>query len=435
MKKEYEPQKSTEILGNQPSIAILGKWLKTYDKDFKNFKNKKTKKFDRAAMISGPVGIGHSLIVKLLAKENGYRVITFDCTMCKGTRPKNKESDRTQDFTAYISEIQVSKTLLKKIILFDTGDAINGTMSKELVKLVKKSQIPIIINCNDPYSLKTLANSCLHIKLKRPTKIQIVNYLVSKKLVKSSEKEDALTHIETQGSDVRHILNSYIYGVKPSKDINGQLNLFSATEKIFNSDSLKEKEEAFWQDYAMIPMMVQQNYINNSKKFDDYDISKKSIVIKNLADSSEALSEYAVADRNTGPNSWAMLPVNGYLVIRAVYLSKRKLGFPGPRFPESLGRGSSQRSHIEKIALKAKLQKVTTNSYRMDFLPYIYSTFMKFLQSGESEDMLKAIIFLKNNNLTRDDFFDLIEKISFKKIDLESKKKSAFTRAYNKYYK
>lgn len=427
------PTHSSKILGNQPDISKLGIWLKTYDQELKKFKAKKLKKFNQAAMISGPVGIGHSLIVKLLAKEHKYRIITFDCSNCKGTRPKNRESNGSKmlDDMVYVSEIQVSKSpLLKKLILFETGDAINGTISREIINLIKKTHIPIIINCNDPYPLRTLSNYCFHIKLKRPTKVQIVNYLVSNKLIKSSEREKVLKEIETQGSDVRHILNSYEHGVKPAKDTGGQLNLFTATEKIFNEDSLKKKEEAFWEDYSMIPMMVQQNYIPSNAS----DSSK----LNNLANASEALSDYALVDRYTGPGSWSMLPLSAYLVIRAVFLSKRRISsFPGPKFPESLGKGSSQRSNMEKLSDKSKNinMNISVIGYRLDFIPFIYRYFMTLVDSGTKEDLLKAILFLKKQGLTRDDLFDLIEKVTLEKITIESKKKSAFTRTYNKYFK
>ena len=70
------------------------------------------------------------------------------------------------------AENQVSKALFPKIVVFETGSAITGTMATQIISLIKKTQVPIIINCNDPYPLKTLANYCLPIKLKRPTKIR-----------------------------------------------------------------------------------------------------------------------------------------------------------------------------------------------------------------------------------------------------------------------
>ena len=60
---------------------------------------------------------------------------------------------------------------------------------------------------------------------------------------------------------------------------------------------------------------------------------------------------------------------------------------------------------------------------------------MSLLGSGNKDDIQKAIDLLNSQKLTRDDFFDLVEKVVLKPIEVPSKNKSAFTRAYNKFHK
>jgi DNA polymerase III delta prime subunit len=434
MEQFFEPSKLKEIVGNQTLIESLKKWLKSYDSELKiekKFKPKKSK-FKRAALISGPVGIGHTLITKLLAKELKYMMVVFDCSNCKATRPKINENTGSNGMV-YISEIQVSKALFPKIIVFETGSAITGTMATQIINLVKKTQVPIIINCNDPYPLKTLSNYCMPIKLRRPTKIQIINYLLSKKMINESEKQKTEQLIDTQGADIRHIVNSIRYKASPNKDIDGQFNMFSATEAIFNDESMEIRTAAFWEDYMMVPLMVQQNYIYDSKKYDTFSKEKQLSIMENVANAAEALSDYQISSSGTGPSSWSMLPINCYLVIRACSISKKKISsFPGPQFPQMLGKGSTERSNREKLGLRAKNIHVNPTEYRLDYVSFIYKFFMSLLESGNKDDIQKAIDLLNNQKLTRDDFFDIIEKVILKPIEIPSKNKSAFTRAYNK---
>lgn len=435
---DLKPKNSKEILGNQPSIDILRKWLSSYDLELKKEidkkvdkkKEKKEKSFQRAAMISGPVGIGHTLITELLAKELNYKIIMFDCSNCKATKPKTKDP---LDSVDYISDIQVSKSFFKKMIVFDTGSVITGTMSTQIIALIKKSKVPIIINCNDPYDLRTLSNYCLHIKLKRPTKIQIINYLIDKKLISPDDKESVLTIVEKQGGDVRHIVNSFQYGIEPSKDINGQMNLFSATEKIFNSESYPEKEIAFWEDYSMVPLMVQQNYIKEPKYYEKYSKKEKLETLESIANGSEALSDYACINDKTGPGSWSLLPICAALIIRATFLSKKLISpFPGPKFPDMLGKGSRERSSRDNLVYVSKGIKINPVEFRLTYLPFLYTTFMNHLQDGSKESIEKAFKLLMFFKISRDSFFDVIEKVYLENIEIPSKNKSAFTRFYNK---
>ena len=85
-------------------------------------------------------------------------------------------------------------------------------------------------------------------------------------MIKESEKQKTEQMIDSQGADMRHIVNSVRYKSGPSKDIDGQFNLFSATEAIFNDESMERRTAAFWDDYMMVPLMVQQNYVYSSKK-------------------------------------------------------------------------------------------------------------------------------------------------------------------------
>jgi hypothetical protein len=114
-------------------------------------------------------------------------------------------------------------------------------------------------------------------------------------------------------------------------------------------------------------------------------------------------------------------------------MSKKKISpFPGPKFPEILGKGSKMRSNSSKLTICSKYVKISPKAFRLDYVSHIYTIFMNILIKGTKDDINNAVKLLKDLHMTRDDFFDIIEKVIMKTIAVPSKNKSAFTRAYNK---
>lgn len=83
--------------------------------------------------------------------------------------------------------------------------------SAELIRLIKKSKVPIICICNDRKSpkMRSLANSCLDLSLRRPTAQQIENRI---KMIAQKEGLDLKPNVvgelvASSCADIRQILN------------------------------------------------------------------------------------------------------------------------------------------------------------------------------------------------------------------------------------
>jgi replication factor C subunit 1 len=213
--EKYKPQKYDEVIGNKALIEKLAKWLKSWAANRKNNFPKGGKddvsQF-RAALLSGPPGIGKTTAAHMVSKIEGFEVIEFNAS---DTRSK-KSLDATVKETTHSSSIMdlFSATPKQKVLIMDEVDGMSGGDrggSAELIQIIKKSKIPIICLCNDRSSpkIRSLANHCLDLRFRRPTSQQ-----VEARLKKICEKEQLILLpnaigelVQSTSGDIRQILN------------------------------------------------------------------------------------------------------------------------------------------------------------------------------------------------------------------------------------
>lgn len=429
---KLEPQNSKDIIGNTKLIKEFKEWIESSI----NSPNSPKK----AALVSGPMGIGKTLSIELISKELKIKPLIFEPSMCKAKIPATGKEE--YDFT-YISKIKCDiNPFIKRMIIFENGDSLSGTLVKEIITLISNTKIPIIIVCNDSYPLKTLATHCIEFKFRRPTKVQIRKYLQNLKLIKQDANCERVEKMITeQGNDIRHIINSIKFQISGNKDSDGKMDVFKATQNMFDKDlSLNEKMTAYFEDYMMVPLMIQENYIKLRRNLMSHSESLNNL--KNISKAADGLCDYDTASTYSGPGNWSLLNLTGILSIRAASLSKIRVG--RANFSRMLGKNSARKSNLNKITdiLINSGSKMTKISYRLDFIPIYCSIIDNKLQNSElqsdkneKELMIKNIIidYFKAYNVSRDDFFDLFKKIELQDcIKLDTKTKSAFTRIYKK---
>ena len=220
---KHKPQKLDELLGNGGHIRNLKNWLAAWDRrhvkkteSLPNY-NAKGNPGGKAALVSGPPGIGKSSSAALIARSMGYEVMELNASDARSKKLlESNLSDVTQNSVLSFAVKSNQKAKKKKrLIVMDEVDGMSagdrGGM-QALIAAIKKSKTPIICICNDTQksSVRSLAGHCMILKFARPQKTTIVKRLmvVAKKEGMNVEPNALDFLVQSTGGDIRQILNS-----------------------------------------------------------------------------------------------------------------------------------------------------------------------------------------------------------------------------------
>ena len=173
----------------------------------------------KAALISGPPGIGKTTAATLVSKESGRDLLEFNAS---DTRSKKAIAEGMGDVTgSQVLNFNVAKggsnkkpVAPKRVIIMDEVDGMGaGDRSgmAELIKMIKGSMVPIICICNDRQSqkVKSLLPYCMDLRFRRPTKS-----VIARRAVQIGQQQGMRIEInaaeaiaESCGNDIRQVLN------------------------------------------------------------------------------------------------------------------------------------------------------------------------------------------------------------------------------------
>lgn len=325
---KYKPNNISEFIGNTNVIYSFSNWLLNWN----------THK-EKGAIISGPSGIGKSLLIELTLKHYNYEYLNIN--------NENDVTDMINNFSKRIS-FTITKENKKMAIIINDIDTTIISIT-DLQNIIKKTLIPIICSCNNPYdiSIKPIKSLCILFKMITPTYEEVYHLLykiISNEKIKIKQS-DLKRLYEMSNGDIRFILNnlsfattatntntdstalindSYSHNTK-EKSINNNntnfknstaiapkdssnTNLIETTNYLFSKDnSFEDKYNVFWNSPYIHPIIIHENYITNIRNTS----TKKNDLIKlqNISHSADSLSDLNIIDNYIHTtNDWEFLP-------------------------------------------------------------------------------------------------------------------------------
>jgi|688.fasta_scaffold31169_8 replication factor C subunit 1 len=328
----YRPKKIEEFVGNKQNVQPFIQWLLEWDA------NDKKKK---CALISGVCGIGKSLFVDLLLKKHDYNIINLSL---------DDERDKEYMSTVIRPLIKTKKTFdgQENVLVVNDIDCGGdyGFMSS-LTECIKNCSIPVVCICDNRYdqSIKPILNYCVDFKMTKPTYQDVYrlvyNVVVTEKIrIKESEIKELY---EQSNGDIRFVLNTLQFGSRKGKKNIQSTNIFDTTTKLLSMDeSIDSKYETYWLCNELHPLMIQENYINNTLA-----VTNPVRKLENLAYSADALSDADIFDTYVSMTKWEFEPHVALNTIKATSKCNKK-GMV--KFPQFLGRISTMyKNRREKL--------------------------------------------------------------------------------------
>nr|XP_046918061.1 replication factor C subunit 1-like [Dermatophagoides farinae] len=486
---KYKPTSVRQIIGQQgdrSSLNKLIKWLRNWHSNmdkkpgFGKWGPDDGAGF-RAALLSGPPGIGKTTTAQLVCKELRYDYLELNASdqrnkksLHENVRDLLKNTKLTDFFKSTTvfddkkSTDNEQKLTARHCLIMDEVDGVSGNEDRggvaELIQLIKTTMIPIICICNDrgDQKMRSLVNYCFDLRFHKPKFEQIRSTLLSivfkEKLKIASDVLDDL--IVSSNFDIRQCIhNLYLLATqssskvselikqqeRPIKDV--RLTPFEAIKKVFITGrdyammSLDEKSNLFFCDYSIMPLFVYENYISINLSSKQRSVGKQ---LKRLYKSIDAISESDLIEKEIRSNqSWSLLPLQAIFstVMPGAYMrSENGLGFP--QFPQFMGKLSTTNKNnriTEELASHMKLSvNGSKQSIVMDYLEPIKTIIIDSLKNLDKESAITNVIdLLEQYSLTKEDMDSILEfslwageQDPMKTID--SKIKAALTRSYNK---
>ena len=223
------------------------------------------------------------------------------------------------------------------------------------------------------------------------------------------------------------------------------INNFDAAHRLLNHGAknlneryprFRDKLDLFFIDHEWVPLLIQDNYLNSMEKKDS------AQDIEAMANASEFISLGDSLNRQIRVNmDWSLLPNYGVCSSIAPCLILKGKSFY-PRFPEWLGKNSSQRkSHRQIKELKFAMGSSVQCDYaaiHLEVVPLILLQLHLLISKDRMDEAIGLLdTFHITNEMMKEHLMELcMNKKTQEMFDkLTPTQKSAFTRNYNSSHK
>lgn len=470
--EKYRPKTMKQLLGQQgdkSNAKKLYNWLMDWHKN-RASKVKRAKPspyaknddggFFKAALLSGPPGIGKTTTVQVVCRELGLDLVEFNASDTRSKRLLKEQVSELLSNTSLKGYFEdKSKPSREHVLLMDEVDGMAGNEDRgglqELIALIKSTDIPIVCVCNDRNhpKMRTLSGYTFDLKFAKPRLEQIRGAMKSichkERIQMSNEDLDRL--IEATDHDVRQVINHLSLFVGQTgtqekserKHANKDLRLgpWDVVRKVFSAEehkhmSIHDKSDLFFHDYNISPLFVQENYLSVVPK------APAREQLKRIALAAESIAMGDVFETSIRRNNaWSLLPYQAY--FSSVIPGSLMSGHIGGQinFPSWLGKNSRAGKFnrmTQEITQHARLATgASKEAINLDYVKPLRNAIVRPLTSNDNEGVTAAVDVMNRYHLLREDLDSLIEVSSWPGDRdpmqlVDSKTKAAFTRAYNK---
>ncbi|XP_061438963.1 replication factor C subunit 1 isoform X2 [Rhineura floridana] len=477
---KYKPTSLKTIIGQQGDQSCANKllrWLRNWHRNTSQDKHVKPSKFGvkedgasaKAALLSGPPGVGKTTTASLVCEELGLSYVELNASDTRSKKSLKEvvaESLNNTSIKGFCSGTS-SSVSTKHVLIMDEVDGMAGNEDRggiqELIDLIKHTKVPIICMCNDRNhpKIRSLVHYCFDLRFHRPRVEQIKGSMMSIAFKEGLKIPPPAMNeiILAANQDIRQVLHNLSMwcarnktltydGIKEDaskakKDI--KLGPFDVVRKVFSTGeetshmSLLDKSDLFFHDYSLAPLFVQENYIHVTPSAAGGNMKKHLMLLSKAADS---ICDGDLVDRQIrSRQNWNLLPTQA--IYSSVLPGELMRGYMHqfPNFPCWLGKFSSTGKHdriIQELTMHMSLRThASKRAVNLEYLPYLRDGIVKPLTCLGTDGVQDAVAFMNSYCLMKEDVESIMEVTcwggkpgAFSKVD--SKVKSAFTRAYNK---
>jgi replication factor C subunit 1 len=267
--------------------------------------------------------------------------------------------------------------------------------------------------------------------------------------------------VEQMNGDIRQIVgflqmwqkrknNKFIFATfskeveRYGKDDAVTLSNFDAATILLNRSQrgdkgYKELLGLYFIDYDLVPLLVQENYLNSAGKDTSLDGLRRMAKAADSIARSDQINLLVRRDQN-----WKLLDAVGF--TSSVLPCKLVADYcPFAKFPEFFGKFSSEKKMQREIKeLKMAMMEHITGSgeaIKFDYAPGVFNLLKAKMSQGNENALEQAIEIYENYGLTpelvKEHLVDVIYNPDKKDLmeGVETKTKSSFTRLYNSKFK
>ena len=447
--EKYKPVKISDLVGNGMLVSKLVLWLKEW--------RISTSLEKRAVLLSGPPGIGKSSTARLACEEAGYTVLEFNAS---DTRSKQAIDELASGLTTNKVLFANNAAMGSRVaVIMDEVDGMAGSGDRggsgALIQMIKKSKLPVICICNDRQDskIRSLANHCLDLRFLRPSCEEIAkraHFIACNEKMSAFGMKELMEVAEAASCDMRQVINHLELmrsttgnitekksdvsrkddSMEPFAIVKGLL-----TSAVARNWSYEKRNELFFTDYDMIPLLVQQNYLKAVEKVTD------SRVIPAIKKAAEFISVSDIVGKAIRTDAqWALLPEYGTLsTVAPSFACNNILQFP--EFPAWLGKQSSQGKNSRllkelRTMIGGSLSTCTSRNLKLSGYSDVLFQVLIGNLSSDGDGIKRTIQFLDEMGVPKDSLFEVLAETRFPwQTDpyaiIDSKTKAALTRSYN----